>query len=402
MNDCQGGRSLYICYMGVREPLIQTQVLPYLRQLARKYEITLLTFDRTDEDSDDWRRRLAADGIQWESLRYHKRPSVPATFYDIAVGAAKIVQLDRKAHFDLLHARSHVPALMASLAKRITKSKLLFDIRGFFPEEYVDMGLWPEGGALFRVAKQVEKRLLAAADGFVVLTNPAKDALFSTETRPVEVIPCCVDLERFRAAESLDRQTLRKELGLDGRRVLVYVGALGGMYLTDDLADFLAVAYEHDPLYFALVLTQSDPAPLADRLRSLGLRDGDFKIQRVAPADIPKWLRASDLAVSFIKPTYAKIASSPTKIAEYLASGLPVISNAKIGELDAQLPDAQVGVIFEKFDRDAYRAALIDAERLSAEEQVGDRCRSLAVECYDLGAVGGHRYTRLYDAMLRP
>ena len=400
MNDCQGARSLYICYMGVREPLIQTQVLPYLRQLARSYQMSLLTFDRTDEDAAEWRRRLAGDGIQWESLRYHKRPTVPATFYDIAVGAAKIVQLDRKGHFDLLHARSHVPALMASIAKRITKSKLLFDIRGFFPEEYVDMGLWPEGGTLFRVAKRVEKRLLAAADGFVVLTNPAKDALFASETRPVEVIPCCVDLERFKAAESLDREALRRELGLADRRVLVYVGALGGMYLTDQLADFLAVAHEHDPKYFALVLTQSDPAPLADRLRSLGLRDGDFTIQRVAPAEIPKWLRASDLAVSFIKPTYAKIASSPTKIAEYLASGLPVISNAGIGELDRQLPDGGVGVIFNDFKREAYRAALTEGERLAAKLTVADRCRVVARDAYDLDAVGGARYARLYDAIL--
>ena len=210
MDDCQGTATLrpsalYICYMSVREPLIQTQVLPYLRALSDSYQIVLLSFETTEEDDTGWTERLGAQGIHWEHLRYHK--GLPKTMYDIANGARTVRRLHRKWNFRLLHARSHVPMLMATLAR--TGAKLLFDIRGFFPEEYVDMGLWPAGGALYRGTKVVEKRLLAAADGFVVLTTPAKEALFAEESRPVEVIPCCVDLERFRAAQALNRDALR-------------------------------------------------------------------------------------------------------------------------------------------------------------------------------------------------
>jgi glycosyltransferase involved in cell wall biosynthesis len=38
--------------------------------------------------------------------------------------------------------------------------------------------------------------------------------------------------------------------------------------------------------------------------------------------------------VSFIKPTYAKIASSPTKNAEALAMGIPLICNYGVGDLE--------------------------------------------------------------------
>ena len=31
-------KTLYICYFGLREPLVQTQVLPYLRELLREGE----------------------------------------------------------------------------------------------------------------------------------------------------------------------------------------------------------------------------------------------------------------------------------------------------------------------------------------------------------------------------
>ena len=89
------------------------------------------------------------------------------------------------------------------------KPKLLFDIRGFMPEEYTDAGVWPEGGAIYRAAKRAERWLLRVSDGFVVLTEKARDILFATETKPVEVIPCCVDFEK-RFTE--DNETLRARM----------------------------------------------------------------------------------------------------------------------------------------------------------------------------------------------
>ena len=39
-------RTLYICYFGVRQPLVQTQVIPYLLEIAKdRIEISLLTFE---------------------------------------------------------------------------------------------------------------------------------------------------------------------------------------------------------------------------------------------------------------------------------------------------------------------------------------------------------------------
>ncbi|MEZ5424184.1 MAG: hypothetical protein R2682_13975 [Pyrinomonadaceae bacterium] len=114
-------RSLYICYFGVREPLVQTQVLPYLRELvAGGHEMTLLTFEPdlkakwTSEQIDEMRERLAADGIAWHRLAYHKWPSAPATAWDVFAGVFRVRRLMRETDFDLLHCRAHIPALMAA------------------------------------------------------------------------------------------------------------------------------------------------------------------------------------------------------------------------------------------------------------------------------------------------
>jgi glycosyltransferase involved in cell wall biosynthesis len=406
--------TLYLCYFGLREPLVQTQVLPYLRRLvAGGVDVHLLTFEPRmreswpREETEAQRAALASEGISWHARAYHKSPSLPATVYDITAGALAAARIVRKFNVDVLHARSHVAAAMGAAAKRLTRRPLIFDIRGFLPEEYADAGVWERGGRLFRVAKRVERRLLDAADGFVVLTEKAREILFpdyddaDARTRPVEVIPCCVDMARFRAAGTLSRESLREELGLTDRRVVVYVGALGGWYLTDETAELLAAAHGQDPKTFSLVLTQSPPEMIAAPLRARGVSEEDFLVRRVAPADIPRYLKASDIAVSFIKRCYSKLSSSPTKLAEYLAAGLPVICNAGIGDVDEVVEGNRVGVVVRELNREAYAAALAEADALRAETGAAERCRECAARNFDLEKVGGERYLRLYRRVLR-
>lgn len=413
MTTPRAPRSLYISYFGLREPLVQTQVLPYLRQIRRGgVEVSLLTFEPDRRrawpapEIRAWRIRLGQEGIRWFCLPYHKRPTLPATLADIAAGAWLAARLARREGIDVLHARGHMAAAMGALAKRTSKARLIFDIRGFMPEEYVDAGLWPAEGYLFRGAKAAERRLLAAADGFVVLTERARDILFpgypedDRPDRPVEVIPCCVDLERFRSADGLSREAVREDLGLQGRRVLVYVGALGGWYLTQEMADFLGTARQQDRSTFAMILTQSAPEMIAEPLRRLGYEAQDYLIRRVPPEEIPRYLKGADLALSFIKQCYSKLSSSPTKVAEYLASGVPVVSNAGIGDLDHVIAGDGVGVLLKELNREAYLQALGAAERLRREPKLADRCRACAQDRFDLETVGGVRYRRLYQCLL--
>jgi glycosyltransferase involved in cell wall biosynthesis len=395
--------SLYLCYFGLREPLVQTQVLPYLRELRKDgHRISLLTFEPnwnkwTAAERSEWRERLAAEGISWIARTYHKRPTLPATLYDIAMGAWTAGRYARREKVDLCHARGHVPALMGLWAGKLSHAKLLFDIRGFLPEEYVDAGNWPADGFLFRGLKRVERRLLTAADGFVVLTEKAQKILFTDdELRPVQVIPCCVDLEKFVPSSGIDRDALRAELGIGDRVVMVYSGGLGGWYLSDAMADLFAEAHQQDPRSFALILTQSDPAGFTGSLRARGFSASDFLIRRVSPTEVPRFLSIADRGLMFIKPSYSKQASSPTKLAEYLACGLPVICNAGVGDVDEVIETDRVGVLIRDFTPGDYREALARADALLREAEVAGRCRTSAEKRFDLAAVGGERYRSLY------
>src|SRR5207244_8007720 len=151
----------------------------------------------------------------------------------------------------LLHARGHVPGLMGWALARLTGARFLLDVRGLLAEEYVDAGVWRASGRLFRVTKWVERLLMRDADGLVTLTRRARELLrrwYPRELRnkPIEVIPCCVDRRRMQGVQP----------GNGDRHTLVYVGKLGGWYLTEAMIDFVTTAVRIDPTLRWQIWTQ--------------------------------------------------------------------------------------------------------------------------------------------------
>jgi glycosyltransferase involved in cell wall biosynthesis len=214
----------------------------------------------------------------------------------------------------------------------------------------------------------------------------------------LEVIPCCVDRARFAAHD--DRDAIRENFGLAGRLVFIYVGALGGYYLTRENAEMMAAARAQDRRVYALVLTQSSPEGMIVELQRLGFSSDDYRVITVAPDDVPRYLRAADVALSLVRPSYARRSMSPTKFAEYLGAGLPVIATAGIGDLDQHIEESGTGVLLQRLDVEAYAAAFRAIEELRRDPDLAERCRREARARYDLHDVGGTRYLRLYAAVL--
>jgi len=402
--------ALYICYCDATEPLVQTQVVPYLKELAKRgTDVHLLTFERAPVSGEQRQAilaDLAAAGITWHSLRYHARPSLAATLYDIAIGAVVSAYICKNHDIRVVHARSHVPAAMALLLKWMLGFQFLFDMRGLLGEEYADAGRWKRGRVKFKLTQRMERTFFRYADGIVMLTERIKRDL--TLIRPelrnrdvdIEVIPCCVDTERFIISQEA-RFNYRRERGWAGRIVLTYAGKLGGWYLTDEMARFFAIARRDDPRFFFQILTQGDPGAMARALAVQGVRTTDYDIRYEPLSSLPLVLASSDAGISFIKATYSKLASSPTKLGEYLAAGLPAVVTAGVGDCDRLLRDNKVGVILNNCHQAAYRAAARELKALIKEPGIRWRCRTLAEQELSLKRVGGPRYARIYQKLLR-
>jgi glycosyltransferase involved in cell wall biosynthesis len=393
--------TLYLCYFGLREPLVQTQVLPYLRQLAAGgVEVSLLTFEPeleqrwTRAELADERSKLAREGVRWHALPYHKSPSLPATAFDILAGARFAARLVRREGVQVLHARSHVPMAMALLAHSLAGCRTIFDVRGLLAEEYEDAGAWRAGSLPFRAVKKLERAGLRRADAIVVLTRRMRDWLTSqnlADAEKIEVIPCCVDLARYDADADAAQHGAKSE-----RFEVVYAGSVTGLYMLEEMARFFLVVRARRPDAFFRVLTTSPAEAAAGVLRRAGLSDGDFQVGGVRADEVPRLLGRAHLGVSFRRATFSQIAASPTKVPEYLAAGLPVVSNAGVGDTDELLERERVGVLVREFDDVDYARAAQEALRLCEEPGTSARCVEVARKFFDLETVGGRRYLDVY------
>ena len=103
--------------------------------------------------------------------------------------------------------------------------------------------------------------------------------------------------------------------------------------------------------------------------------------------------------LAFIKPSLSKWASSPTKVAEYLAAGLPVITNRGIGDLDEIICAERVGVAVTEFSDDAYREGARQLAALLADKTLRTRCVAVARRYFDLELIGWTRYRAVYEQL---
>jgi glycosyltransferase involved in cell wall biosynthesis len=403
MVDLKSLRTLYLCYFGIRQPLVQTQVLPYLRELAKAdISVSLLTFEPnfseawTAETLSAQKAELEAEGIYWFQLPYHKSPSLPATIYDIVAGARFAVALARREGINVLHARAHVPMAMALLARRVAHFKLIFDIRGLMAEEYADAGIWKENSLPFRLVKRLERAGIRRADQLVVLTQRLRHWLISQQLKrseQIQVIPCCVDPERFKEAPSRVGDTDRFEV--------IYAGSLIGLYLVDEMGRFFNAVKALEPTAFLRILSMTPADSGAAALMRAGVSTADFKITAATPEEVASYLKRARLGVSFRKSTFAQIAASPTKIPEYLAAGLPVVCNAGVGDTDELVERERLGVVLRTFDEPAFTAAAREAVALAYDNDVRGRAQQIAHQLFDLVTVGGRRYVEVYQRLAK-
>ena len=380
-------RVLYLTYNGLTEPLGRRQVLPYVVGLARRgWNFTVVSFEKPETADEAARGQVRAEldgaGVKWVPRRYHKRPSLGATAFDVAMG----IETSLRQHGDvgLIHARSTVPALMADTASRVLGVPWIFDVRGLVAEEYADGGHWPRGGFLFRLTRSVEGGLLRRASGLVFLTERIRDEFAGRgdwPDKPTAVIPCAVELGAFARKEEGARR-VRAALDLGDRPLLTYSGSLGSWYRLREMLDFYEVAAGHIEGLSLLIVTPSDAeARAAIASHPLQAR---IRVVRARPEEVPEYLGAADAGLCFLGDHHSKAASSPTKYGEYLAAGLAVVTNPWTGDA-ARLAGEEAWILVDAFSAESYRTAALELRgKLEQPQRLREAAFGLAQRSFSM------------------
>lgn len=404
-------KALYVSYDGMTDPLGRSQVLPYLEGLAaRGHEITLLSCEkpeRMEADGSAVRAICQRAGIDWRSVAYHKSPPVLSGMIDVAVLKREAARLHRLKRFNLVHCRSYMAAIAGDWLKRKHGVPFLFDMRGFWADERVERGIWPARNPLFSAAysyfKHLERRFLRDADAIVSLSDNAKHEILSwaADRRPaatITVIPCCVDLSLFSESSPAEFAATRKRLAIDGdASVLLYVGSIGGAYLTAEMLTLFRVYRSMQPMARFLFVSGHPRSEIEQLAREHGVGPSELVIVAAKREEVPALIAAADIGVSFILATFSAKASCPTKFGEMLAMGVPVIANAGVGDMAEIIRNTGAGALVEDYDETSLKAAVAVAES-AAKDRKAVRAAAARYFALDRGIA---RYDAIYRAIGR-
>ncbi len=389
---------LYLSYTGIMQPLGESQVMQYLLGLSVKHELDLVSFERKQDVKDVERYKrikntLDNAGINWHVRRYHKKPGGLATVYDVLILLVTVTCLQLRYRFNHVHCRSYVPSIAGLLLKRLFKLKFIFDMRGFWPDERVDGNIWPKGSRVYRVAKWFEQRFLISADTIISLTQAGVDEIkqfdyLSGESLSYKVIPTCTNLDIFKPYQQLETETL----------TVGFVGSVGTWYLFDEMVRCYKRLTQIRPNIRLLVLNRSEQAYIKSTLRDYAIDMANVEIRAVNYAEVAQYMSKIDIALFFIKPVFSKKASAPTKMGEFLACGIPCLSNTGVGDVDTILQGSKVGVCISDFDQASFDEGWREVFDLLKSANIKDRCNSVAKQYFSLEK-GVDAYDEVYNRL---
>jgi len=349
---------LYISYDGMTDPLGESQVIPYLIGLSKKgYDFTILSFEKPKK-FEIYRVKIKAlleeHQITWEPQVYHKSPSLISTLLDVKTLKSKATNLHQKNQYEIIHCRSYIAALGGLMLKKKFNLNFVFDMRGFWADERIDGNIWNLKNPLLKIVynyfKRKEKEFIKKSDAIVSLTRVGKTEILNwgLDIGPskITVIPCCADYQLFDIKTQTAKAKLKSKHGIRSQAfVFSYLGSLGSWYLLEEMLLFFKEQKKYIPNAKFLFINKGEHHLIKNSIEKLKLNVDDFYLEKAPREKVNEYLSVSDFGIFFIKPFYSKKASSPTKLAEYMAMGIPVVCNNNVGDVEHIVNETNAGVV---------------------------------------------------------
>lgn len=323
---------LYISFDGLLDPLGQSQIIPYITHISKLGNLIVVSLEKNFRINSSKDLETTFD---WTYFYFTKKYKLISKFYDFIKILIFSIYICKKKNINIVHCRGHLPAIIGLVLKKIYNIKFIFDFRGFWIDERVDNGSINKnlflGKVLFNILKKIEKILLNKSDAFIFLTAFAANEVKKEIKKKIffQIIPCATDYNIFKKKKLKNNYLPRKN------KYLCYLGSLGGVYLLEEMLNFYYYLNKFDNRYKFLFITNNIKIIKENNIyRNDKFLRRNLIIKNLSRKQIPKYLQSCQYAISFIRPTWARKSSFPTKISEYLSMNLPIIYNYGLKGVD--------------------------------------------------------------------
>lgn len=219
----------------------------------------------------------------------------------------------------------HILAPVAGwLAAAVWRVPFVLEIRDLWPESMVGTGYLRRGSAMHQMLSGLERWLYRRADRIVMVAEGWRSYFRSLGVDENKLIWVSNGAEPSAFTLRPDRYPpLRDRLPVRGR-LIVFAGAHGQANGLDELLDAAAELPQHT---FALIGDGIDKPRLVARATAEGLSNVHF-LDMIPKAEFAGVLGGADIGVHALADAEVfRLGASPNKLYDYLAAGIPVVTN---------------------------------------------------------------------------
>jgi glycosyltransferase involved in cell wall biosynthesis len=255
--------------------------------------------------------------------------------------ALDLFRLARQPEYDAVQVRDRIlGALIGLLAARRAGLPFFYWMSLPFPDAWQDLGRGTEANSASRLGRLrwqwrgnlaafILYRIVLPRADHIFVQSAAMRTLLASKGLPAEnmtPVPMGVALP-----DALDTIAPSDDPRLQGRKVLVYLGALERMRHPEVMIEAMVdIKRDHPDALLVLVGDSQNPgerAWLESEIDRLGVRQHALITGWMAPQQAWRYLRAATIGLSPFPRSRTLEVASPTKVCEYLAYGIPVVAN---------------------------------------------------------------------------
>jgi len=229
---------------------------------------------------------------------------------------------------------------------RIKRASLVLDIQDIYPETLVALGFLKNKIAI-RLLEWLERFFYRKAKGMTAISEAFRQDFMNkgAEVQGVEVVPNWVDADVF---QPMDSGGLRKEYGLDGKFVVMFVGTMGFAQGLENVIEAARLLWDHqDGIEFVFLGEGVEKGRLEELVWQYRLPNFIF-IPSMPNSEIPRFLSLADACLVYLRKNELYKITIPCKTYEYMAMGKPVIMGVEGEALELiRKGDCGIGVELE-------------------------------------------------------
>ncbi|MFZ5553398.1 MAG: glycosyltransferase [Bacteroidota bacterium] len=237
-------------------------------------------------------------------------------------------------------------AACLALQARTPEMKVIFDARGAYAAEFSEY--LDSNSLLNDKMENHESRALKESDGVIAVSRQLVkwwNEKYAFIPGKYVVIPCTLSSDNHTVVSETKRTEIRKKFGFsDNDLIMVYSGSSAEWQSLNNLKDWLEPVLRQNPVAKLLVLT---PASVQDNELSK-LFPGRVSSAWLQPEKVQEVLSCCDYGLLLREDTVTNRVASPTKFAEYLAAGLPVMISHAIGDYSEFVIKHDCGYVLQK------------------------------------------------------